>query len=146
MSPVIDVIAPRLLGPAVMLAAALIAKGYADVGEGFGAGVVVALAVGLRYVALGRARADRSLAIARRANLVAAAGLLIALGSGFFGLAFGEPPFTHQPPPGAPVARIGTLELTTALAFDLGVFLLVLGGLVMLFRHLSDLLPDGDQP
>ena len=52
-------------GPALMLAAALIVKGYTDVGDGFSAGVIVALAVGLRYVVLGpeldRARTCRSL-------------------------------------------------------------------------------------
>lgn len=144
MSPVIDVVAPRLLAPAVMLALALIVKGYTDVGEGFSAGVIVALAVGLRYVALGRTRADRTLAIARRAHIIAAGGLLIALAFGFAGVAFGQPPFTHLPLPGEPVIRIGTLELTTAIGFDVGLFLLVSGGLVALIRHLAGLIPDGD--
>jgi multisubunit Na+/H+ antiporter MnhB subunit len=151
MSPVIDVVAPRLLAPAVMLAVALIVKGYTDVGEGFSAGVIVALAVGLRYVTLGRGRADRTLAIAKRADVLAAVGLLIALGFGFVGVAFGQPPFSHMPPPGEPVTRIGTLELTTAVGFDIGLFLLVFGSLVVLIRHLSDLVaddepaPEGDQ-
>jgi multisubunit Na+/H+ antiporter MnhB subunit len=144
---VIDVVAPRLLAPAVMLAAALIVKGYADVGEGFSAGVIVGLAVALRYLAFGRTRAERSLPIARRAHVLAAGGLLIALGFGFAGVAFGEPPFTHQPPPGEPVVRIGTLELTTAVGFDVGLFLLVVGSLVMLVRHLSGLMDhDGAVP
>jgi multisubunit Na+/H+ antiporter MnhB subunit len=142
MSPVIDVVAPRLLAPAVMLAMALIVKGYSDVGEGFSAGVIVALAVGLRYIALGRARADRTLAIARRADVVAASGLMLALAFGFAGVPFGQPPFTHLPLPGDPVIRIGTLELTTAVGFDVGLFLLVSGSLVQLIRHLTDLVPD----
>jgi multisubunit Na+/H+ antiporter MnhB subunit len=143
-SPIIDVVAPRLLAPAVMLAAALIVKGYTDVGEGFSAGVIVALAVGLRYVALGRRRADSTLRIARRADAVAAAGLLIALGFGFAGVAAGEPPFTHLPPPGEPVVHVGSLELTTAVGFDIGLFLLVSGSLVVLIRHLTGLLDDGE--
>lgn len=142
MSPVIDVVAPRLLAPAVMLGAALIVKGYTDVGEGFSAGVIVALAVGVRYVALGRARADRTLPLAARAELLAAAGLLIALAFGFVGVLLGRPPFTHLPPPGDAVTRIGTLELTTAFGFDIGVFLLVLGSLTVLIRHLAGLIPD----
>lgn len=144
MSPIIDVVAPRLLAPAVMLAAALIVKGYTDVGEGFSAGVIVALAVGLRYVALGRARADRTLPIARSAELVAVAGLLVAVAFGFAGIALGLPPFSHLPPPGEPVTRIGTLELTTAVGFDIGLFLLVVGCLVVLIRHLSGLVPGED--
>jgi multisubunit Na+/H+ antiporter MnhB subunit len=143
-SPVIDVVAPRLLAPAIMLAAALIVRGYTDVGEGFSAGVIVALAVGLRYVTLGRARADRTLALAERADLIAAGGLLIALAFGFAGVPFGLPPFTHLPLPGEPVIHVGTLELTTAIGFDVGLFLLVFGSLVVLIRHLTGLIPDDD--
>jgi multisubunit Na+/H+ antiporter MnhB subunit len=142
MSPILDVVAPRLLAPAIMVALALIVKGYTDVGEGFSAGVIVALAIGLRYVTLGPGRADRSLPFVRRADVVAATGLLIAFGFGFVGLLFGEPPFTHHPLPDEPVVTIGTLELTTAVGFDLGLFLLVVGSLVMLIRSLTSLLPD----
>lgn len=142
MSPIIDVVAPRLLGPSVMIAAAIIVKGYTDVGDGFSAGVIVALAVALRYVTLGPERTDRTLHLARNAHVIAALGLLIALGFGFSGLLVGAPPFTHVPAPGAEVVRIGTLELSTALGFDIGVFLLVSGGLVMLIRSLSELAPD----
>ena len=111
MSPILDVVAPRLLAPAIMLAIALIVKGYAEVGEGFSAGVIVALAVGLRYVTLGRGRADRTLPFARRADVVATAGLLIAFAFGFAGLIVGQPPFTHLPLHGEPVISIGRLEL-----------------------------------
>jgi hypothetical protein len=52
---------------------------------------------------------------------------------------FGDPPFTHLPPPGEPVVKIGTLELITAVAFDLGLFLLVTGALVTLVHQLADL-------
>ncbi len=148
MSPIIDVVAPRVLAPSVMVAAALIVKGYSDVGDGFGAGVIVALAVGLRYVALGRERADRTLGVARNAQALAMVGLLIALGFGFIGVAFGQPPFTHIPPPGAEVVHLGTLELTTAVGFDIGLFFLVLGSLVVLIQNLSGLIPadhEGDE-
>jgi multisubunit Na+/H+ antiporter MnhB subunit len=143
-SAVLDVVVPRLLGPAVMLAIALIVKGYTDVGEGFSAGVIVALAIALRYVALGRRRADLSLPIARRADHVASVGLLIALGFGFAGVLVGEPPVTHHPAPGETVTMIGSLELTTAVGFDVGLFLVVLGSLVVLVRHLTGLMPERD--
>jgi hypothetical protein len=35
---VIEVVGPRLLGPALMVAAAIVVKGYGDVGDGFSAG------------------------------------------------------------------------------------------------------------
>jgi multicomponent Na+:H+ antiporter subunit B len=141
-SPVIDVVAPRLLAPAIMLAAALIVKGYTDAGEGFSAGVIVALAVALRYVVLGRRRADRSIRLTRHAHVIAAVGLLIALACGFGSTLTGEPPFTHLPLAGEPVIHVGTLELTTAVGFDVGVFMLVSASLVMLVRHLTGLVED----
>jgi multisubunit Na+/H+ antiporter MnhB subunit len=139
---VIETVAPKLLGPALMLAAALIVRGYSDVGDGFSAGVVVGLAVALRYVALGVDEAERGLPILRRAPIAVAAGLLIALASGFFGVALGDPPFTHEPPPGAHVVEVGKLELISAVAFDVGVLLLVAGGLVMLVHHLGRLIGE----
>ena len=137
MSPIIEVVAPRLLGPAVVLAVAIIVKGYSDVGDGFSAAVIVALAIALRYLTLGAERAERSLPILRRAPQIAVAGLLVALSAGFFGVLFGNPPFTHWPPPGESVVRIGRLELMTAVVFDLGLFMLVSGVLAVLLHHLS---------
>jgi multisubunit Na+/H+ antiporter MnhB subunit len=138
-STVIDVIAPRLLGPAVMVAAAIIVKGYTDVGDGFSAGVIVALAIALRYITFGPRRAELSLPILRHAPVVAAAGLLLALAVGFFPVLAGDPPFTHYPGPGEHVVKLGTLELISAVAFDIGVFLVVCGVLVTLVHHLARL-------
>ena len=142
MSTVIEVVAPRLLGPALMVALALIVKGYTDVGDGFSAGVIVALAIALRYIALGRERAEHSLPILKRAPLIATAGLLAALAVGAFPVVLGDPPFTHFPPPGEAPVKIGTLELVSAVAFDLGLFLLVTGVLVTLVHQLADLVED----
>lgn len=144
MTPIVQVVAPRLLPVAVVVAVALIVKGYTDVGEGFGAGVIVGLAIGLRYVVLGPERADRSMPFARHAHLIAASGLLIALACGFVGIPFGEPPFTHHPLPDEPVVQVGTLELTTAVGFDVGLFLLVVGVIVLLIRDLSRLVSEAD--
>ena len=139
MSVVLEVVAPRLLGPALVVAAAIIVKGYGDVGDGFSAGVIVALAISLRYVVLGPRRAERTLRVLRHAPLAAALGLLTALGVGFFPVALGEPPFTHLPRPGEDVVEIGTLELVTAIAFDLGLFVLVAAALTTLVRELARL-------
>jgi multicomponent Na+:H+ antiporter subunit B len=136
---VLQVVAPRLLGPALMVAAALIVKGYTDVGDGFSAGVIVALAVGLRYVVLGHDRTERELPALRYAPEIAIAGLLIALAAGFFPVLLGDPPFTHVPRPGEGVVKIGTLELITPVAFDAGLFLLVSGALITLLHQLTRL-------
>lgn len=142
MSVVLEVVAPRLLGPALVVAAAIIVKGYGDVGDGFSAGVIVALAISLHYVVLGPERTERTLRILRHARLAAALGLLTALAVGFFPVALGEPPFTHLPRPGDDVVEIGTLELVTGIAFDLGLFVLVAVSLTNLVRELA-LLVEG---
>lgn len=139
MNPILEVIAPRLLGPALMFAAAIIVKGYTDVGDGFSAGVVVTLAIALRYITLGGELTERSLPVLRHAPVVAATGLLISLAVGFAGIVMGDPPFTHYPGPGQDVVTIGTLEIITAVAFDIGLFMLVTGALVTLVHHLARL-------
>ncbi|MBY8852074.1 sodium:proton antiporter, partial [Saccharothrix sp. MB29] len=117
-----------------MFAAALIAKGYAEVGDGFAAGVIVALAIALVYVALGAEGAEAALPVLRHAPGLAVGGLLLALATGFFPLALGEPPLSHRPAPGEHVVTVGALELFTPLLLDLGVFLLVVGVLTTLLH------------
>jgi multisubunit Na+/H+ antiporter MnhB subunit len=130
-------VARLLLAPSLVVAVAIMVKGYADVGDGFSAGVIVALAVSLQYVAVGPQRAEASLPFLRLAPMVAVTGLVLALAIGFFPLVHGAPPFTHWPPPGDTPIRIGTLELMTAVGFDVGVFLLVVGVLVTLLHQLA---------
>ena len=137
MSPLLRGVARLLFAPSLVVAAAMIVKGYTDVGDGFAAGVIVALAVSVQYVAVGPEAAEQALPVLRRAPEVAAGGLLLGLATGFFPLLLGEPVFSHQPPPGEPPVKIGTLELITAVLFDLAVFLLVVGVLVQLVHHLA---------
>jgi multicomponent Na+:H+ antiporter subunit B len=134
---VVRVVARQLPGPSLMVAASLIVKGYAEVGDGFAAGVIVALAIALTYIALGAEGAEAALPMLRHAPKLAVGGLLLALASGFFPLALGQPPLTHRPGPGEHVTKIGALELFTPLLLDIGVFLLVVGVLTMLLHHLS---------
>ncbi|QFZ18837.1 MnhB domain-containing protein [Saccharothrix syringae] len=135
--PVVRGVARLLPGPSVVVAAALIVKGYAEVGDGFAAGVVVALAIALVYVALGAEDAEVALPALRHAPKLAVGGLLLALASGFFPLLLGEAPVTHHPGPGGHVTKVGALELFTPLLLDLGVFLLVVGVLTTLLHQLG---------
>jgi len=144
-SPILEVVAPRLLGPALMVAAALIVKGYADVGDGFSAAVIVALALGLRYIVLGPERTEAGLPIVRHAPAVATGGLVLALAVAFFPIVVGDPPFTHLPGPGEEVVKIGSLELITAVAFDVGLFVLVLSALTMLIHALGRLVAETER-
>jgi multicomponent Na+:H+ antiporter subunit B len=69
-------------------------------------------------------------------------GLLIALAMGFFPVLTGDPPFTHLPRAGEPAIHVGTLELTTAVAFDVGLFLLVTSVMVVLIHQLARLVAE----
>jgi multisubunit Na+/H+ antiporter MnhB subunit len=115
-----------VLAPVLVVAVAVLVKGYADVGDGFAGGVIAALGVLLQYLAFGRVTVERALPV-RRAAALAVAGLLIALAVTFVPVAAGGAPLEHAPAPGAEVVHLGSLELITAVAFDVGVFLLVLG-------------------
>ena len=127
--PLIESVARLLLAPSLVVALAILVKGYSDVGDGFTAGVVAGLGVLLQYVAFGYRHVQATLPV-RLAPQVALAGLLLALAVGFVPVAWGEPPVTHYPRAGEEIVHVGTLELLTAVAFDFGVFLLVIGVVV----------------
>jgi len=119
-------VARLLFLPALMVALATLIKGYADTGDGFTAGVIAALAVLLQFVAFGEREVERLLPL-RAAPRLAVAGLVLSLVVAFAPTLFGRPIMAHAPAPGAEVVHLGTLEVLTAVVFDVGVFLLVFG-------------------
>lgn len=134
-------VARILFLPALAVAAATLVKGYIDTGDGFAAGVIAALAVLLQVVVFGIEEVERRLPLGTAPG-IAAAGLLLALTVTFLPPVFGRAPLTHAPPPDAEVVHLGTLEVLTAVVFDLGVFLLVLGMAVSTIRLLAFLAMD----
>jgi multicomponent Na+:H+ antiporter subunit B len=140
-----------LLAPTLAVAAAILIKGYADVGDGFAAGVVAALGVLVQYVAFGREAVVAELPI-RHAPLVAMGGLALAVGTLAVPWLTGAELFQHTPGPGEDVIHIGTLELITPVIFDIGVFALVFGGSVTILDVIAageegeddELRPEGE--
>lgn len=131
-------IARLLLLPTMVAAAAVLVKGYVQVGDGFSAGVIAALGILMQYLAFGREQTERLLPL-RGIGYGAYAGLLLTLAVAARPLFVGEPLMTHWPPPGAHVIHFGTLEIITAVAFDVGIFLLVVGygtGVISLIARL----------
>ncbi|WP_298180494.1 MnhB domain-containing protein [Saccharomonospora sp.] len=126
-----------LLAPSVAVAVALLVKGYSEVGDGFSAGMIVALTVALQYVALGASTAERVLPLLRLSPILMIGGLLMSLIVAFFPLALGKPPFSHLPEPGRHVTTVGTLELFTPLAFDVAIFCLVVGVLTTMLHQFA---------
>jgi multisubunit Na+/H+ antiporter MnhB subunit len=135
-------IARLLLAPTLVISLAILVKGYADVGDGFSAGVVAALGILLQYLAFGREKTERLLPIGQ-VPLLAFLGLLLALAIAAIPLVRGEALLTHFPEAGAEVVHVGTLELITAVAFDVSIFLLVLGSAVGIIHAIATVAEKG---
>jgi multicomponent Na+:H+ antiporter subunit B len=131
-----QMVARLLLAPILVIAVAVLVKGYSDVGDGFSAGVIAALGILLQYLAFGRAETERLLPI-RLVPVLAFVGMLLALAIAAIPLLRGEPLLTHVPAPGAEVIELGTLELITAVVFDISIFLLVVGSAVGIIHALA---------
>ena len=129
-------VARGLLAPTLVVAAAILVKGYADVGDGFAAGVVAALGILVQFVAFGRDEVAAALPI-DRAPAVALTGLAIGVAVLAMPMLLGGAPLEHWPPPGEEPIYIGSLELISAVAFDVGVFLLVVGAAVTIIDALA---------
>ena len=122
-------VARLLLLPTLMVAIAVLFKGYSQTGDGFSAGVIAAAAILLQYLAFGR-RAVRHVVPAPLARAAVVGGLGLALAVAFVPVPLGRTIPTHAPAPGGEVISLGTLELHTAVAFDVAVFCLVFGFVV----------------
>ncbi|MGN6485131.1 MAG: MnhB domain-containing protein [Thermomicrobiales bacterium] len=115
-----------LLIPTFLIAIATMLKGYGDTGDGFSAGVIAALGIAIQGVAFGADEFER-LPLVRFAPAGSFVGLLLALTLAFLPVFWGYPVMTHFPLPGEHVVHFGTLELITAVLFDVSVFLVVFG-------------------
>jgi multisubunit Na+/H+ antiporter MnhB subunit len=132
------IVSRGLLAPAFMVAFAIMIKGYVDTGDGFAAGCIAALAVLLQYVAFGPDVVERTLPV-RYAPGAVAMGLAISLVVTFWPVVIGRSILTHAPLPDQHAIHFGALELLTAMAFDVGVFLVVLGFSVSTIRLIAGL-------
>jgi len=129
MNPVIFRACGRLVLPvALMFSLFLLWRGHNDPGGGFVGGLMAA--AGFTVYALPRGRA-RLLTLLRLApGSVAALGLVLALLSGLPGLLSGGPFLEHQWQVWDSGFAVGT-----ALLFDIGVYLAVLGAVLMFLSH-----------
>lgn len=130
------VVSRSLLAPTLIVALAILIKGYASVGDGFSAGVVASLGILLQMLAFGRERVAADLPL-HRAPAVAMLGLLVGVCVFAVPVLTGGSPLEHWPPPGDEAIYVGTGELITAVVFDIGVFLLVLGACVTIIDALA---------
>jgi multicomponent K+:H+ antiporter subunit A len=112
----------------------LLLRGHNLPGGGFIAGLMAAIALILHYVASGTEWTEARLR--PRYRTLIAAGLLIAFATGLGALVFGHPflsaTFTY-----VHVPVIGEIELATAMIFDIGVFLTVIGAVMLMLSRLG---------
>jgi multicomponent K+:H+ antiporter subunit A len=133
--PMMFVIGTRLLLPlAATVGIYLFLRGHNQPGGGFIAGLVVSIAILMQYMASGFEWADRRRPIDR--HKLIAWGVLVASATGAGAVLFGLPFFTtghdyfYMP-------LIGEVHLATALLFDVGVALAVLGAVMLALAELS---------
>ncbi len=128
-------VASRAVLPfALMVAVYLFLRGHNQPGGGFVAGLVTAVALIVQYLASGINWTEHRLNV--RFYRIAGLGLLVAgatgVGSFFFGAPFLTSVHGH---PRLPV--LGEVPLASAALFDLGVFLTVVGAMVLSLTALS---------
>jgi len=125
-----------LLPLALLVSAFLFLRGHNEPGGGFIAGLVTGVALILQYIAVGTRETQQRLPW-DQARIIAI-GLLIALATGVASWLFGHPfltsTFTYVTLP-----VIGKFELASALFFDLGVYLAVVGTVLVILSGLGRL-------
>jgi multicomponent K+:H+ antiporter subunit A len=113
----------------------LLLRGHNSPGGGFIAGVMTALGILLQAIAEDLAYVRTLLRVEPR--VVAAFGLLTSFTTGLVPVAFGYPfltsTFGH-----VQVPVLGEVEIATAMFFDVGVYLVVVGGTLLMMMTLAE--------
>ena len=141
--PMMLVVMTRFLLPiALMVGVYIYLRGHNLPGGGFVAGLVVAIAFLLQYLASGHGWTEAHQRVNHHALI--GTGVLVASATGIGAWAAGRPFLTsaygyiHLPP-------LEEFEWATAAAFDLGVFLCVLGAVMLALASLSRLAQRGGE-
>jgi len=135
----------RLVVPMILVTAiALLFQGHNLPGGGFIAGVLTVVAFALVYIIFGldylqtelfervsvSVPYDPETGIVKEFGSIFALGLAVAAGSGIVAMAFGRPFLTQGILFVEPLPIYEYLEVASALVFDLGVYAVVVGGLL----------------
>ncbi len=135
--PLMMVVATRVMMPiALMVGTYVFLRGHNEPGGGFIAGLIVAIAFLMQYMASGFAWAEARQRVTYHATI--GIGVLIATVTGMGAWLAGRPFLTsdygylHFPP-------VEEFEWATAIAFDTGVFLTVVGAVMLALQSLSSM-------
>ncbi len=128
-------ITTRLIFPTIMvLSIYFFFSGHNAPGGGFAGGLTAGLALTLRYLAGGRYELGEALPV--DAGHILGAGLALAAGTAATSLLLGAPPLSSAIIEFT-LPLIGHVKLVTALFFDLGVYLIVVGLVLDVLRSLG---------
>jgi multicomponent K+:H+ antiporter subunit A len=131
---ILAVVAQILLPLALLVSVYIFLRGHNQPGGGFIAGLITAVALILQYMARGYDWTRERLPLSY--SVVAVSGLTIATATGLASWLFGYPFLTsafghfHIP-------LIGEIELASAMLFDVGVYLAVVGATLMILINLG---------
>ncbi len=133
--PMMLIVATRVLLPlALMVGAFIFLRGHNLPGGGFIAGLVVAIALILQYMASGYDWAAQRMKADYHAMI--GIGILIAAATGIVSW-LADHPFLTSTFDHFHLPVIGGFEIASAMAFDLGVFLTVVGAVMLALANLS---------
>ncbi|MGE3620081.1 MAG: MnhB domain-containing protein [Acidimicrobiia bacterium] len=132
---VIDVTSGLVFNLVLVASVYLLFAGHNQPGGGFVGGLLAGAAVALRYVAGG---IDDVRNLSRfRPWTILGGGLLLATGTALAPVLFGDP-LLDTALVDLDVPVLGHLKATSALPFDVGVYLVVLGLVFMIFESFGD--------
>ena len=130
----LGVLARLVLPLALLVSVFMFLRGHNEPGGGFIAGLITAVALILLQVAYGQRWVQTRMGV--RFPNIAASGVLIATATGLASMLLGYPfltsAFSH-----VNVPFIGEIELASAIVFDLGVYLTVVGGTLLILSGLG---------
>ncbi|MFI8971925.1 Na+/H+ antiporter subunit A [Nocardia asteroides] len=128
-------ITTRLIFPTIMvLSVYFFFSGHNAPGGGFAGGLIAGLALTLRYLAGGRYELGEALPV--DAGHLLGAGLTLAAGTATASLLLGAPPLSSAIIE-VTLPVLGHIKLVTAMFFDLGVYLVVVGLVLDVLRSLG---------
>ncbi|MDJ0923805.1 MAG: MnhB domain-containing protein [Acidimicrobiia bacterium] len=123
-SPILEAGVVAVLGPLLLFSLYLLLAGHNQPGGGFAGGLVASVGILLAWAAGGPDGVSRAVPV--RSTALMGTGLVLAvlvgLGSALPGLSFLESGFVEVSLPG-----IAKIKLVSALLFDVGVYLVIIG-------------------
>ena len=134
-SLILDTTVRLVFDAAMVLSVYLLFAGHNQPGGGFVGGLVAAAAIALRYIAGGLAEV-RSIVPARPWSFLSV-GLALAAGSALVPIVLGNGPLDQRAFEWD-LSVLGHVKLTTATVFDTGVYLIVIGLVLMIFEGLGE--------